>query len=191
MNKRKYFLFFIIIFQLQLSYAQIAKIDSASLNFIRHKFYEGVEDEEQVDKLEFFLKKKYGTDFHIIDPIIIAYYGAIEALKGKHAFFPFTKLSYVISSQDIIAKAVEKDPGNLEIRFIRFSILHHIPGVLGYGNERQDDINNICRLLLKKDYSLVNEEIQKGIFQFLLDSERLTEEQTNELKKLAASFATK
>jgi hypothetical protein len=181
------FLFFISTF----CSAQIVKVDSISLDFIRHKFYEGVEDEDQVDKLETFLRKKFGTDFNKIDPIITAYYGAIEALRGKHAFFPFTKLSYVNSSQDILGKAVELDPENLEIRFVRFSILHHIPGILGYSSEREDDMKVIYRLLLKRDYSMVTPEIQKGIVEFMLDSERLTEDQNNELKKLAASFALK
>lgn len=172
-------------------YTQINKADSASLDFIRHKFYEGVEKEEEVDRLDFYLREKYGNDFNSIDPTIIAYFGAIEALRGKHAFFPFTKLSYVSSSNDILTRAIEKDPLNLEIRFIRFSILHHVPGILGYGNECEEDMEVIYRLLMKKDYSQVNAQIQKGIAEFMIDSDRLSEKQTDELRKLAEAFVLK
>lgn len=169
----------------------IEKIDSASLEFIRQTFYASVEDEDELDKLENFLKNNYGTNFNNIDPIITAYYGAVEALKGKHAFFPFTKLNYVISSQKILVKAIEMEPESIEIRFIRFSILHHLPGILGYGKERDEDLAKLYYLLLKKDYSEVSMEIQKGIVEFMLDSERLTDLQTTQLQKLAASFAVK
>jgi hypothetical protein len=174
-----------------LSSAQVADVDSASMDFIRNKFYEGVEDEDQADKLESFLRKKYGMNFNEIDPIITAYFGAIEALRGKHAFFPFTKLSYVNSSQDILKKAIELAPGNLEIRFLRFSILHHIPAILGYGSERESDKNIIYNLLLERDYSQLSFEIQKGIADFMIESGRMSEDQIKELKKIITGFALK
>jgi hypothetical protein len=183
--------FFTLLFLNSFLLAEAVKVDSAELEFIRHKFYLGIEDEDQVDTLESYLVIMYGRDFNNIDPVITAYYGAIEALRGKHAFFPFTKLSYVNSSQEILAKAIEQKPYNLEIRFLRFSILHHIPGILGYSREREEDKNIIFNLLKQKDYSQLNIQRQEGIIEFMISSDRLSEEQTEELLKLTINFTLK
>ncbi|RPI74406.1 MAG: hypothetical protein EHM47_03695, partial [Ignavibacteriales bacterium] len=83
--------FFSLLFLSSFVFAETVKVDSAALEFIRYKFYQGIEDEDQVDTLESYLVRMYGRDFNNIDPVITAYYGAIEALRGKYAFFPFTK----------------------------------------------------------------------------------------------------
>ena len=116
--------------------------------------------------------------------------GGIEALKAKHASNPFSKLSHVVSSLDILEKAVEHDLHNLEIRFIRFSILHHLPGILGYGEEREADINEICLQFSKNDYIKYDPKLQKNVIEFMLESERLTNSQTLQLKKLAVALAS-
>lgn len=165
--------------------------DTALINYIRTSFYEAIEDEDKTYALEKFIIKKFSTDQTKYDPVILAYFGAVEALKGKHAFNPFSKLNHVIKALDIIEVAVKKEPRSLEIRFVRFSILHHLPGILGYGSERDEDLEMICNLLKEKNYSEVDTELQQGIIQFMLDSERLTEKQTNELKLIAVSLAGK
>jgi hypothetical protein len=62
---------------------------------------------------------------------------------------------------------------------------------LGYCKEREDDLKVIYHLLLKQDYTHLRADIQKGIVEFLLDSERLSKEQTSRLKKLSESFVVK
>lgn len=165
--------------------------DTALISYIRNTFYEAVEDEDKTYALEKFIVNKFSNDQTKYDPVILAYFGAVEALKGKHAFNPFSKLNHVIRALDIIEVAVKKEPKSLEIRFVRFSILHHLPGILGYGSERDDDLKMICILLKEQNYSEVDTELQQGIIQFMIDSERLSEKQTDELKKIAVSLAGK
>jgi hypothetical protein len=165
-------------------------IDSLTLNHIRLLFYEAIEDEDKLTELESFLQKEFSHNSKNYKPIILAYLGAIEALKGKHAFNPFSKLSHVISSLDILEKAVDRDLHNLEIRFIRFSILHHLPGILGYGKERKDDIVEICYQLSLKDYARYDPKLQKNVIDFMLETERLSDSQILQLKKLAVALAS-
>ncbi len=108
-----------------------------TLNQIRKLFYEAVESEEKLEELENFFNKNFTDKAFIYHPILLAYTGAIDALKAKHAFNPFTKFSRVLSSLNTLERAVNREPNNLEIRFIRFSILHNLPGFLGYGKERR------------------------------------------------------
>jgi hypothetical protein len=169
---------------------KISSVDSLSINHIRLLFYEAIEDEDKLNELESFIQKEFSHNSKNYKPIILAYLGGIEALKGKHAFNPFSKLGHVVSSLDLLEKAVERDLHNLEIRFIRFSILHHLPAILGYGKEREDDIVEICNQLSRKDYVRYDSKLQKNVIDFMLESERLTDSQTLQLKKLAVALAS-
>jgi hypothetical protein len=163
--------------------------DSPTINYLRNEFYAAIEDESKTDSLEEFIISKYSGDYSDYSPIVLAYYGGVQALKAKHAFNPISKLSHLISGLNRLEEAVNKSPDNLEIRFMRFSILDHVPGILGYSEEREADRDKICALLLKKDYSSLNYEIQKGIAEYMISSERLNHKQKSDILELISSFA--
>ncbi len=159
-------------------------IDNAKINFIRETFYGAVEDEELTEKLLSYLAGLSNNKPDELSPLLLGYYGATETLVAKHAFNPFKKLSKLNDGLEKIANAIEQNPDNLEIRFLRFSILHYIPGFLGFSKEREEDIKSIYTLLLLKDYAQLEFSIQKGIIEFMLESKRLNEAQTRDLEKL-------
>ncbi len=158
--------------------------DSATLNSIRTNFYKAVSSEEITDTLKKFIEQKYSENYENFCPVILAYYGGIEALKAKHAFNPIAKLDYLISALNKLKKAVNENPDNLEIRFLRFSVLHNLPAILGYNDELISDKNETYKLLLQKNYSKLNLNLQKGIVKFLLESGRLSEKQQETLQQL-------
>lgn len=160
-----------------------------TINNIRKLFYEAVESEEKLNELENFFYKNFTEKALIYHPVLLAYTGAIDALKAKHAFNPFTKFSKVISSLNTLERAVNREPNDLEIRFIRFSILHNLPGFFGYGKERSEDISVIVAQLAKKDYVRYDPKHQKNVIEFMLDSKRLNASQSVQLKKLAVELA--
>jgi len=161
-----------------------------TINQIRKLFYEAVESEEKLEELENFFGKNFNEKALIYHPALLAYTGAIDALKAKHAFNPFTKFSRVLSSLNTLERAVNREPNNLEIRFIRFSILHNLPGFLGYGKERNDDMMVIVSQLAKKDYTRYDPKLQIHVIEFMLGSERLNDSQTVQLKKLAVALVS-
>lgn len=156
-------------------------VDNALLEELRLTYYAGVEDEAYIDTLQSILSNKFGEDTSKYLPIALAYKAGIKALKSKHAFWPFTKMTYLNESMDIFDEALEKDSTNLEIRFMRFSILYYVPGILGYSEEEKNDLRIVYELLLEKDFSKINFEIQEGMAQFLIRSELLTFEQEQKL----------
>jgi hypothetical protein len=167
-----------------------SEVESSTLTQIRSLFYAAVESEEKLVELEMFFQNKFSEKALIYQPILLAYTGAIDALIAKHAFNPFTKFSRVLSSLNTLERSVKRDPHNLEIRFIRFSILHNLPGFFGYGKEREDDIVEICKQLSKKDYVKYDPKLQKHVIDFMIASERLNEVQVLQLKKLAVALAS-
>jgi hypothetical protein len=165
--------------------------DTATINYLRNEFYAAIEDEDKTYDLEEFIMDKYSDDYSSYSPLVLAYYGGIQTLKAKHAFNPISKLSHLISGLNRLEEAIEISPDNLEIRFMRFSILDNVPGILGYSEERDSDQNKICFLLLQKNYSSLNYKIQKGIAEYMISSDRLNEQQKNEVLELLSAFTKK
>lgn len=182
---------FIFIFQLTLFTNLLANINITNndLDFLRNTYYSAVENKDDIDKLYNFIVSKFGKSTKDYPPIIISYMAGIEALKSKHAFWITTKYDYFLKAMDLFEKAIALDPNNLEIRFMRFSVLHYVPSILGYSSERGEDLLTIYNLLSKKNYSSVPKDIQLGMVQFLLDSDRLSQKQFLELNKIKIELA--
>ncbi len=143
---------------------------------IRQLYYQGVEDESYIAELAGVIRAEFGADTSSYSPEIIAYLGGVEALKSKHAFWPFSKLGYLNKSMEIFARAVSRAPESLEIRFMRFSVLHFVPDFLGFNEEKREDVKILVRLLAEgegADYT----ELHRGIVNFMLESGRLNEEE--------------
>lgn len=159
------------------------EIDLYQLEFIRTNYYASVENEYLIGVIERFIERHFSSDKEKYPNLILAYVAALESVKSKHAFWPHTKLEYFNKSMDLFKKVINNEPNSLEIRFLRFAILHHIPSFLGYSEERREDAEYITKLLLKKDYSSINEEIQQGIAEFMYKSKRLSSSQEKLLLK--------
>jgi hypothetical protein len=149
---------------------------------LRLTYYKSVEDKDAMGDLEIMIFSDNFRDSSKQPPIILAYQGAFEALKAKHAFWPVTKLNYLNKSLEILGKAIEIEPNNLEIRFLRFSILHHVPGILGHGEETHEDAEVIYELVTN-GYTNLSLSLQRGFVEFLIDSDRLSEEQNHLLRR--------
>ncbi len=182
----------IVIFFLTVKvYGSLSDPDTASINFLRNGFYEAIEDEEKVNQLEQYIINRFSEEYSSYTPLILAYYGGIQTLKAKHAFNPVSKFSHLIYGLNRLEEAIAKSPANLEIRFMRFSVLDHVPGFLGYSEEREADKDKVCQLLLNKNYASPGYEIQKGMAEYMLDSGRLSHVQESRIRELISSIADK
>ncbi|MCX7876118.1 MAG: hypothetical protein N2321_08140 [Melioribacteraceae bacterium] len=176
MNKfYKLILILIFTFKFNINASSTDKFSESEIKIIddlRAVYYKAVEDDFYINDLEKYIYKYISNNpkFKLYE---IAYLGGIEAVKSKHAFWPMKKLNHLKEAMKYLSQAIDLAPDNLEIRFLRFSILHYVPSFLGYGKEREEDANEIFKLLMKKDFSLVNKEIQIGIFEFMISSERI------------------
>lgn len=171
-----------------LLFTAVSYSSNEEMKFIREQFYRAVGDEEALGRLENYINKKYSTQLNSYPPVILAYRGGVEALKAKYVFSPFSKFEYVNESLSILEKAVNKMPQNLEIRFIRFSILDNIPFFMGYGEERESDKKVVIAELLKNDFSAIDRETQKGLINYLLENSSLTDEEMAMLKNECLAY---
>jgi tetratricopeptide (TPR) repeat protein len=110
-----------------------------SIAQVRSLYGQGVEDEAAAKKL---------LDLVIVgdqnDPLLLGYRGGAEALLAKHAWNPYAKLDYLDKSMKTLQRAIDLDPQNTEIRFIRFSIQFYVPRFLGLSKNLKEDAHVIA-----------------------------------------------
>ncbi len=163
--------------------------DQSLIQNLRITYYDAVEKDNLIDTLESIIFNNFGEDELKYPPLILAYKAGAEALKSKHAFWPFVKMSKLNDSMDLFRVAVSQDPDNLEIRFMRYSILYYVPGVLGYDDVEDLDKAKIIDLIQEEKYANLENSITKGIIEFMLRTDQLDVVQTKILNdKIELAF---
>lgn len=76
-------------------------------------------------------------------PIYEAFYAVGNFFMAKHAANPMIKYSYFNNGKKALDNAVQKDPKNLEIRFMRYISQEQTPSFLGYNKDLKSDKNFI------------------------------------------------
>ncbi len=154
---------------------------SKELEELRLSFYSAIEDDDNMQNFKAKLTTTFGEYSPKTYPLGIAYWGVFQTLIAKHSFNPYTKLKELKNGLETIQQAINKDENNLEIRFLRFSVLHHIPDFLGYKDEKKEDAKKITELLKNQDYSLLDFKFQKGIAEFMIKSKRIDKDNIQKL----------
>jgi hypothetical protein len=120
--------------------------------------------------------------------LINGYMGTLQALKAKHAWNPYFKIKHLNDCQKTFTDAVQRDPHNIEIRFMRFSIEHNVPGFLGFNKNLTADREEIIKQVDNKHYAQADKALVKTIITFLLNSQRCTPAENTDLKKHLAAL---
>lgn len=128
------------------------------------------------------LKSSEVTDslFKVLDAqkhkngLTTGYIATLQALKAVHSWNPYNKIKYLNRAERDYKQAVTLDPHNMEIRFMRFSVEHNVPGFLGYNKNLDDDRKTILQQLHKKNYTPADHDLVLTIIKFMLESKRCT-----------------
>ena len=110
-------------------------------------------------------------------PVIKAYEGVAEALLAKTVWNPFTKISYLRTSRDKLNEAILNSPGNIEIRFLRFSTQYYLPSILGFSDDLQEDKEAIMNNLEFLNQNDLEDELLQFIIQFMEESNLCSNEE--------------
>ena len=114
-------------------------------------------------------------------PVVLGYMGGLDALKAKHAWNPYSKIRFLSASENVLQQAINADPHNIEIRFVRFSIEYHLPGFLGMAKNLADDRDEMIRQLTNKNYGTADKKLTLNLIKFLIDSKKCSARQTEAL----------
>ena len=86
-------------------------------------------------------------------PLYYAYNAAAEMTLANHAAWPTTKLSYFNAGKVRLEEAVQYQPNNVEIRYIRYCVQQGCPFFLGYAANLSEDKKFILANLDKTNWS--------------------------------------
>lgn len=116
-------------------------------------------------------------------PLVFGFTASARALQAKHAWNPFTKVGYVKDAEKLFTKAIQQEPHNIEIRFMRFSMEHYIPAFLGFNKNLTTDRDVMIDQLQKKHVNGADASLVDALVKFLLESKRCTPQQEAYLRK--------
>lgn len=118
----------------------LTAFNNAALHEARVNYNKAAHDKDvckqMIDKLE---KPSQNSAVHL------AYLGGFQTIWANHVLNPIDKLKTFKQGKKNIEQAINKEPGNVEIRFIRLSIQKHAPIFLGYHNNIQEDRDFIIK----------------------------------------------
>lgn len=155
----------------------ILGISQVSDDSLRVWYAQSVEDEDLTQSLIDHLDTIPGKT-----GLQMAFLASAQALMGKHAYNPYYKLDYVKQCQKTFDMAILSDPENPEIQFMRLAVEHYVPSFLGYSKHVEEDLDFLYQYLIENKDKKKNETIYTVIKNFVLETERLNEVQTEKLK---------
>jgi len=169
---------FILLFIFLFVQSRAEPVVREDLKNIKTAVYRAIESSSVTDSLYRVLKSAETES-----PLIVAYIGTLEALKAKHSWNPYNKIRYVSLSQKTMKKAVEQEPSNLEIRFMRFSIQHYTPSFLGFSKDLEEDRKAIVRQFKNRKFGLADAALIRNMAAFMINSDRCLKDELPVFKK--------
>ena len=175
-------LIFVLLFSLQVDGAASNKSVEEMLEVARQQFYAAIENEKQIEPtIELFerigqVEPEYAGRTQV-------YIGALVALKGKHAFFPHTKLKWTKRGLAIMDDGLKKAPADIETLFIHGTTCYYLPFFFKRGDDAQRDFRKIIKLM-PQQVDTYHSELVENIITFLLEKAKLTDDEKVYLQKL-------
>ena len=118
-------------------------------------------------------------------PVIVGYIGTLQALKAKHTWNPYSKMKQVANAEKTFEKAIKADPHNLELRYLRYSVEHNLPKILGQSKNMDADKQEMLKQIAQ--HTTEDRELVINVINYLLQNgDHTVAEKTDLHKQLAA-----
>lgn len=149
----------------------------SEISEVRNLYKKAAEEEKAAEKL-----LKFTAESKEEDPLMHGYHGVAQMMMAKHVGNPFKKVSYFNRGKEFFSEAIESDPDNVELRFLRFTVQAETPGFLNYKQDLPEDKS----ILLSQISDLKDPELQQMILVYLLSSKEVSVSEKENLRYLIA-----
>jgi len=163
--------------------------DQSIMKNIRDNFYLAIHDDPTTISLIKYIEDKFPGDRNNYPPVILAYYAALQGLRGKHSAFLPTKYERVKNSIPLMDSAVKKQPDCLEAHFLRYAFYEQIPALFGVKDQVSEDLKTVIHLLAHRDCKFVCSEVQRDMISYILTTAYPSQTQRAQLQKIFKGFA--
>ncbi|WP_425392930.1 hypothetical protein [Ekhidna sp.] len=158
---------------------------SQNLSEIRAEFHSVVLNPDDSKEFHAFLSSVENPS-----TTVKAYQAVSEALLAQVLWNPFNKLKQVVKYGNQMEEAVNADPDNIEIRFLRLAIEYNLPAFLGMSSHLEEDVKLIAENLSNVSSMQVNPMFGQYIFHFLEETDLCSKAQLSQMKQTFDRSAT-
>jgi hypothetical protein len=95
------------------------------------------------------------------DPLLTCYKGMAWLLKANFSINPYNKWTYFNKGKELLEAALKRDPGNVEIRFMRFCVQTNVPSFLNYNSQINTDRTMVLKAWPKIEDNDLKQRIKK------------------------------
>lgn len=179
------------IFSLKNSDAQITYNEEAErlLDKGRNLFYASVEDKSKLDSA-FLIFDKYQNLYPEFQGRATTYIGVLTALRGRHAFWIYTKYNLVKKGLKIMDQGIEQSPDDIEALFVYGSTCFFMPFLFGRKDEAQNAFVRIIELL-PQNIQHYDPILMGNVIDFLIEHTDLTDHQNIQLNQIRSGLNLK
>jgi len=164
---KRYFVLFL------LSLPAIGIIAQNEMSQLRNLFF------QQPQQTKLFVEKGMANPSQ--DDVSLGYKGAATAISAQFKDWPLEKLSTFNDGKSLIEQAIQRNPWNAELRFIRLTIQCQSPSFLGY----QSNIATDCQLIIDHfalNYVQVKDVYWQNVIKFILKQDLIETTKKNKLQ---------
>lgn len=163
--KKHILLFFILI-------CSVLQAQTITIESLRKEYYKLNTDSAACAKLFAKVSKANPSD-----NLISGYKGAITASMANFAKNKTEKIQLFNSGKKLLEQSIAADTGNVELRFLRFTIQSNCPKALGYHRQLDPDKKYILAHL----NSVKNSVIKSRMEEYLLSSSLVSEDEKKKI----------
>ena len=170
----------VLLFSLCANSAAVNAPVKETLADARQRFYAAIEDKNQIEPaIKLFGKIKQLAPKYTGRAQV--YIGALVALRGKHAFFPYTKLKWARRGLAIMDTGLKKSPDDIEALFIHGTTCYYLPFFFRRGDDAQRDFKKIIQLMPQQMHAY-DPKLIKNVAVFLIENAKLTDDEKKYLE---------
>lgn len=152
-----------------------------SANDLRESFYKAADDKQAAQQLYDSL----ATIDESSQPLQLGYKGMACFMICHHALNPYTKIKFFLLGKTKLEKALELDPENLELRYLRFTVQTNAPEFLGYTRNVLEDKAFILNSLKNAPGENLDEDLRKRIVAYMRNTKYCTARERSEVESYA------
>ena len=171
-----------LLFSLQVDRAASDEFVKELLEVARKQFYAAIEDEKWIEPTIALFKRIERVEPKHTGRTQV-YIGALVALKGKQAFFPYTKLKWARRGLAIMDRGLKRNPDDLEALFIHGTTCYYLPFFFRRGDDAQRNFRKIIKLM-PQQMDTYDPKLIKNVVVFLLENAKLTDNEKTYLQTL-------
>ena len=143
--------------------------DDTELIKVRNLLYKASVDKDDSKTFYDYLKSSPKLNTSMLE----GYQGMAYMIRANYSWNPYNKLSFFFKGRDLLDGAIEKDPANVELRWLRFCVQTNAPGFLGYRGKISED-----KAVVLYGYSLIKPgDLKDRIKKYMDDPKYCTEKE--------------